>query len=451
MRRIWLATSASPSRAAMPASLQRLVRSDDPLRRILVGERRGRHEHVGQLGSPVVVRRAAQRPGQRDIGIALQLRRAAHRHAAVGQRPARAVPAGVLNAEVEDRRIGDRPLRLGAIELLSEDPVAHHVGPLHLGNTGTWFRHSAWPTSRPCRRSGSDRSPSRSRRPVSTSCGSGRTASRRAPSPRPRQRWPGPSRLTVGIGLMPAPLRNVAVCAMEVAMLARMFPGRLIAGVGHGVQDWMGQVGARVASPLTLLEEYAGALRRLLGGERVSVAGRYVTLDGVALDWPPDTVATADAGWRGPEVDQAGRAAGRRQPAHQRPDRRRVAVNGRVGRPASAAPVTRSSPPRSPPPERAQPNGSPPRSRAGEGRPTSASASPGMPRPSPTPSGGWPSWAPPRSRSSRPRMSRISTTSSDSSGPRSNRSFIADRSRAGLRLANPTPTNFFFSNSSQHC
>ena len=109
------------------------------------------------------------------------------------------------------------------------------------------------------------------------------------------------SRLTVGIGLMPAPLRNVAVCAMEVAMLARMFPGRLIAGVGHGVQDWMGQVGARVASPLTLLEEYAGALRRLLGGERVSVAGRYVTLDGVALDWPPDIVPPLMLGGAGPK------------------------------------------------------------------------------------------------------------------------------------------------------
>ena len=114
------------------------------------------------------------------------------------------------------------------------------------------------------------------------------------------------SRLTVGIGLMPAPLRNVAVCAMEVAMLARMFPGRLIAGVGHGVQDWMAQVGARVGSPLTLLEEYAGALRRLLDGDRVSVSGRYVNLDAVALNWPPDARPTADAGWGGAEVDQAG-------------------------------------------------------------------------------------------------------------------------------------------------
>ena len=109
------------------------------------------------------------------------------------------------------------------------------------------------------------------------------------------------SRLTVGIGLMPVPLRNVAVCAMEVAMLARMFPGRLIAGVGHGVQEWMGQVGAKVASPLTLLEEYAGALRQLLGGERVSAEGRYVTLDGVALDWPPDVAPPLMLGGAGPK------------------------------------------------------------------------------------------------------------------------------------------------------
>ena len=44
-------------------------------------------------------------------------------------------------------------------------------------------------------------------------------------------------RVRVGIGLMPAPLRSTAITAMEVATLARMFPGRLVAGVGHGVQE----------------------------------------------------------------------------------------------------------------------------------------------------------------------------------------------------------------------
>jgi alkanesulfonate monooxygenase SsuD/methylene tetrahydromethanopterin reductase-like flavin-dependent oxidoreductase (luciferase family) len=95
------------------------------------------------------------------------------------------------------------------------------------------------------------------------------------------------SRVTVAIGLLPVPLRNVALTAMELATLGRLFPGRLMAGVGHGVLDWMGQVGARVESPMTLLREYTAALYALLHGETVTTRGRYVNLDAVALDWPP--------------------------------------------------------------------------------------------------------------------------------------------------------------------
>jgi alkanesulfonate monooxygenase SsuD/methylene tetrahydromethanopterin reductase-like flavin-dependent oxidoreductase (luciferase family) len=96
-------------------------------------------------------------------------------------------------------------------------------------------------------------------------------------------------RLRIGVGLLPVPLRNVAITAMEVATLDRLFPGRVTIGIGHGVQSWMEQVGARVESPMTLLDEYLDALRALLRGERVTTRGRYVSLDGVALDWPPPT------------------------------------------------------------------------------------------------------------------------------------------------------------------
>ncbi|WP_345751775.1 LLM class flavin-dependent oxidoreductase [Microbacterium rhizophilus] len=96
-------------------------------------------------------------------------------------------------------------------------------------------------------------------------------------------------RVRVGIGLLPVPLRNPALAAMELSTLERLAPGRLIAGLGHGVLEWMGQVGARAESPLTLLREYTTAVRALLAGETVDVAGRYVTLDGVTLDWPPRT------------------------------------------------------------------------------------------------------------------------------------------------------------------
>jgi alkanesulfonate monooxygenase SsuD/methylene tetrahydromethanopterin reductase-like flavin-dependent oxidoreductase (luciferase family) len=107
-------------------------------------------------------------------------------------------------------------------------------------------------------------------------------------------------RVRIGVGLLPVPLRNVAVTAMEAATLHRMFPGRAIVGVGHGVQDWMGQVGARAESPVTLLREHLDALRALLRGERVSTDGRYVKLDGVALDWPPTGAPEVLAGATGP-------------------------------------------------------------------------------------------------------------------------------------------------------
>jgi alkanesulfonate monooxygenase SsuD/methylene tetrahydromethanopterin reductase-like flavin-dependent oxidoreductase (luciferase family) len=107
-------------------------------------------------------------------------------------------------------------------------------------------------------------------------------------------------RVNVGVGLLPVPLRNVAVTAMESATLHRLFPGRITVGVGHGVQDWMGKVGARVASPLTLLPEYTTALSALLGGESVTTSGRYVHMDDVRLDWPPPAAPALVVGAGGP-------------------------------------------------------------------------------------------------------------------------------------------------------
>ncbi|WP_134030692.1 LLM class flavin-dependent oxidoreductase [Streptomyces bluensis] len=94
-------------------------------------------------------------------------------------------------------------------------------------------------------------------------------------------------RLRVGIGIMPAPLRSPALLAMEVATLARVFPGRLVAGIGHGVPEWMASVGVAARSPLALLEETISSVRALLRGERVELDGREVRLDGVELVHPP--------------------------------------------------------------------------------------------------------------------------------------------------------------------
>jgi 5,10-methylenetetrahydromethanopterin reductase len=98
------------------------------------------------------------------------------------------------------------------------------------------------------------------------------------------------SRLRVGIGIAPAPFRNPALFAMEIATLARVHPGRVVAGIGHGVGDWVRQVGAAPKSPLSLLEETVVAVRGLLNGETVTLDGREVHLDGVRLVHPPEVV-----------------------------------------------------------------------------------------------------------------------------------------------------------------
>ncbi|WP_354529057.1 LLM class flavin-dependent oxidoreductase [Nakamurella sp. UYEF19] len=102
--------------------------------------------------------------------------------------------------------------------------------------------------------------------------------------------------IRVGIGIVPAPFRNPALLAMEIATLERLHPGRLIAGIGHGVGPWMVQVGASVASTLTLLEETMVGVRALLSGARVRTTGRYITIDDVQLVHPPAAVPPLMAG-----------------------------------------------------------------------------------------------------------------------------------------------------------
>ncbi len=50
-------------------------------------------------------------------------------------------------------------------------------------------------------------------------------------------------RVRVGVGLLPVPLRNVAITAMEAATLHRMFPGRAILGVGTACRTGWGRSG----------------------------------------------------------------------------------------------------------------------------------------------------------------------------------------------------------------
>src|SRR5262245_35765871 len=99
---------------------------------------------------------------------------------------------------------------------------------------------------------------------------------------------------------MPAVFRNPVACAMEIATLARLHPGRFVAGLGHGVPAWMDQIGALPEKPVRALEETTRAVRRLLAGERVDTAGDYVNLTEVQLEQPPGVVPPVVLGVRRP-------------------------------------------------------------------------------------------------------------------------------------------------------
>lgn len=105
-------------------------------------------------------------------------------------------------------------------------------------------------------------------------------------------------RITIGFGILPAVLRNPALAAMELANLERLFPGRFIPGFGHGVTDWMRQIGAFPPSQLAALRETIDVVRRLLAGETVTTDGKHVHFDNVQLDHPPATVPPIVSGVR---------------------------------------------------------------------------------------------------------------------------------------------------------
>lgn len=118
-------------------------------------------------------------------------------------------------------------------------------------------------------------------------------------------------RIRVGIGILPAAVRNVAFTAMEIATLAQLFPGRVDAGIGHGMPGFLKQVGAWPEKPLAFLQAYVRALRGLLAGETVD-SDAPVVLKGLELDPSarPDIVPDLLLGVRGPRsLAASGRVA----------------------------------------------------------------------------------------------------------------------------------------------
>ena len=97
-------------------------------------------------------------------------------------------------------------------------------------------------------------------------------------------------RIPVGLGIISAVVRHPAVTAMEISTMARLFPGRLMAGIGHGVPAWTQQMGLYPPSPLTAMRETMTAIRRLLEGETLTEEGEYFSFDEVVLTHPAEGV-----------------------------------------------------------------------------------------------------------------------------------------------------------------
>ena len=116
--------------------------------------------------------------------------------------------------------------------------------------------------------------------------------------------------ISVGLGIMPSVVRNPVFAAMEIATLARMYPGRFLPGIGHGVTSWMHQIGAMPKSQLAALEETSSVVRALLRGETVSFSGRHVHISDAKLEFPPASPPPISLGVRGiKSLQVAGRAA----------------------------------------------------------------------------------------------------------------------------------------------
>jgi alkanesulfonate monooxygenase SsuD/methylene tetrahydromethanopterin reductase-like flavin-dependent oxidoreductase (luciferase family) len=94
-------------------------------------------------------------------------------------------------------------------------------------------------------------------------------------------------RLPIGIGIVSAVTRHPALLAMELATMSRLYPGRVLPGVGLGVPAWLDQMGIRPRSPLSAMRECVTNVRALLDGREVTSEGRVFTFDSVQLTHLP--------------------------------------------------------------------------------------------------------------------------------------------------------------------
>jgi alkanesulfonate monooxygenase SsuD/methylene tetrahydromethanopterin reductase-like flavin-dependent oxidoreductase (luciferase family) len=112
------------------------------------------------------------------------------------------------------------------------------------------------------------------------------------------------SSIPVGLGVVSAVTRHPAVLAMEIATLARAFPGRLMPAVGLGVPAWLEQMGLQPPSSLSAVRECVASLRTLLDGGRIEDSSGLFTFDGIELAYPVAEYLPLQMGVAGPKMLQ---------------------------------------------------------------------------------------------------------------------------------------------------
>lgn len=108
--------------------------------------------------------------------------------------------------------------------------------------------------------------------------------------------------IKVGLGIVSAMVRHPGLLAMELSTLSRLYPGRLIPGIGLGVPYWLGQMGLRPKSSLTAMRECVTQTRALLSGETVTSHGQLFHFDNVKLVHPPTEQLPLYMGIVGPKM-----------------------------------------------------------------------------------------------------------------------------------------------------
>jgi 5,10-methylenetetrahydromethanopterin reductase len=91
--------------------------------------------------------------------------------------------------------------------------------------------------------------------------------------------------LKIGAGVVDIWSRNPARLASTFATLDDLAPNRIILGLGAWWDPLAAKVGVERRRPLLAMREIVAAVRGLLAGEKVTLHGEFVHLDGVEIDY----------------------------------------------------------------------------------------------------------------------------------------------------------------------